>query len=128
MAAAPKHDAAAHTVDGVAADGALRLIEVDPRQERCTRRERIRRNTDAGADAAADVGAAGINDGDGGRGAHIDDHKRRGILPQRGDRRDDQVTADLRGIVDLDVGPVLMPGPTTMGFPGQLHDRRAGTS
>ena len=121
-----QHDAAAHRVDRIAADGLFRHIEADARQLRGAAGKRFGRDLNACADAAADIGAVFVHDGDRRCRAHVDHDERRLVFMQRRHGTDHKVAADGGGIVEQDIQPGLDAGADDERlFARQLHDRRA---
>ena len=98
-----EHDAAAHGVARIFADGALRLVQADAGELGRAAGQRLERDLQAGADAAAAIDAVLVDGRDGRRRAHIHDEQRRAIVMDGRDGGDDEVAADLRGIVHADV-------------------------
>ncbi len=92
-------DARLDAAGGVLADHPLRGGEnLDPRQLRGLHEESLRRDHDARADGAAQVGAVSGNGVEGGGRPEVDDDQAGGILGIRAHRVDDPVGPDFPGI------------------------------
>ena len=109
-AGVPVQDAALHAVDRIAADQVLRHLERDLLQLRGAADERVAGDDDARQDHAAAVVALAVDDGDRRRRAHIDDDLRQGVVVYARHGVDDEVAAELGGVVDLDAQARLDAG------------------
>ena len=104
----------------------LRRLKTDAGQLRGSRRQNLRGNLHARADAAAEEGSGLVDCHHGRRRAHVDDDHRRGIIAQRGNRRNDQVAADLTGVSARNIQTRFKPRSHDHGrASGELHNRRA---
>ena len=78
-------NAALHALDGVLPDDVLRCVDADAAELRGTRGEGIERNADTRQDHTADVLLLTVDDGNRGRGTHVDHDERYRILMEAGD-------------------------------------------
>ena len=84
-----------HRAHRVAADRPVRGAQLDPRQLRGPRGERLEAELEARRDRAADVGAVGGDAVERRRGPEVDDDRRRAVQPRGGEGVDEAVGADL---------------------------------
>ena len=94
LADVAEDDARLHALDGVAADDLLRRHELDARQLRSAREERVRRGAEARRDDAAEEVAVRVDDVERRRRADVDDDERPAVGFVGADDVDDAVGAD----------------------------------
>ena len=108
-------DTALHALDGVLTNDVLRCVDADAAELGGTGGEGIERNTDTRQNHAADVLLLTVDDGNRGRGAHVNHDERHRVLIEAGDGVSDEIGTELTRVIHEDIETGLHARP-------QYHD------
>ena len=109
-------DTALHALDGVLTDDVLRCVDADAAELGCMGGEGIEGNTDTRQNHAADVLLLTVDDGNRGRGAHVDHDERHRVLIEAGDGVSDEIGTELSRVIHEDVETGLHARPQHHDF------------